>query len=88
MNAISFRIKVRDLPPEQAARLETPLDPDREVEVTIEEVPDFSDVPPDILESQIEGLRERMATDDIATDDIATDEEVEAFFGQWLGKQR
>jgi len=79
MNAVSFRIKVRDLPPEQAAKLVPTLGPDREVEVTIEEVPDFSDVPPDILQSQIEGLSERLANED-----IASDEEVEAFFSKYL----
>ena len=80
MNKVSFRIKARDLPPEQAARLEVPLDPDDDVEVTIEEVTDFSDVPQDILDSQYEGLLERMETDD-----IATEEEVEAVFRKWLG---
>jgi len=79
MNAVPFRIKVRDLPPEQAAKLVPTLGPDREVEVTIEEVPDFSDVPPDILQSQIEGLNERLANED-----IASDEEVEAFFSKYL----
>ena len=69
MNAVSFRIKVRDLPPEQAAKLAPTLGPDREVEVTIEEVPDFSDVPPDILQSQIEGLQERMVTENWATEE-------------------
>jgi hypothetical protein len=78
MNAVSFRIKVRDLPPEQAAKLAPTLGPDREVEITIEEVPDFSDVPPDILQSQIEGLKERLETFE-----PATDEEVEAFFAKY-----
>lgn len=79
MNKVSFRIKARDLPPEQAAKLAPSLGPDCEVEVTIEEVPDFSDVPPDILQSQIEGLSERLANED-----IAPDEEVEAFFSKYL----
>lgn len=82
MNKVSFRIKARDLPPEQAARLESPLHPDDDVEVTIEEVTDFSDVPQDILDSQIEGLRERMETED-----WATDEEVEAAFKRMLGSR-
>ncbi len=82
MNKVSFRIKARDLPPEQAARLETPLRPDDEVEVTIEEVDDFSDVPRDILDSQIEGLRDRLQTED-----WATDEEVEAAFRRMLGSR-
>lgn len=78
MNKVSFRIKARDLPPEQAAKLAPTLGPDCEVEVTIGEVPDFSDVPPDILQSQIEGLQERMETED-----WATEEEVEAFFAKY-----
>lgn len=82
MNKVSFRIKARDLPPEQAARLETPLHPDDDVEVTIEEVNEFSDVPQDILESQIAGLRERLETED-----WATDEEVEAAFKRMIGSR-
>ncbi len=54
------------------------LAPDDYVEVTIKEVTDFSDVPPEILQSQIEGLQERLKTFD-----PATEEEVEAFFAKY-----
>ena len=79
MNKVVFRMKTKDLPPEQAERLSPFHDPDGDVEITIEEVADFSDVPQDILDSQIAGITERMKSDD-----RASEEEVEAFFKKWL----
>lgn len=80
MNKIVFRMKTKDLPPEQAAHLSPLADPEGDVEVTLEEVADFSDIPRDILDSQIAGITERMKSDD-----RASEEEVEAFFRKWLG---
>lgn len=62
--------------------MRTPLDPDGEVEITIEEVADFSDVPQDILDSQYKGLLERMKIDEWATED-----EVETAFRRMRGSR-
>ena len=49
--------------------------PTERVRVTVETVPDYSEIPTDILESQRRGLRSR-----IVPGDRATDEEVDGFF--------
>ena len=52
--------------------------PDQKGRVTVEPVPDYSDIPDDILESQRRGLGERMADGD-----RAGEAEVRAVFGRW-----
>ena len=47
-----LRTKLKNLPPEQAAVVDDVTDPEQEVEVTVEAVPDFSKIPPDVLEEQ------------------------------------
>ena len=67
-NAMStHRMQVRDLPPEFAAKLDKKTPPDREIEVTLEEVPDYSDVPDEVLEAQRKGIRSRMTAGDRAS---------------------
>ena len=74
----TIEIRADELGETLASHLSEIPSPSERVRVTVESMPDYSDVPDDILENQKEGLRSRMASGD-----RATDEEVKSLFNKW-----
>jgi len=75
MSRQTVDIPAAQLGDDLTAALDDKPDPAQKVRVMVEPVPDYADVPDDILESQRRGLRERMKPGD-----RASDAEVEAVF--------
>ncbi len=74
----TFEIRADELGEALTAQLADKPVPSERIRVTVETVPDYSDIPADILESQRKGLQSRLKSND-----RATDEEVDGLFRKW-----